>query len=721
MFLVAGIVLLHSSKFRNYAVALVQQKASQALGSTVELQSLSFGLSGLGLKVEFYGIRAHGAPPYAEPPLLEADSLSAQLTVTSILHRTWYINDLRIEHPVVRVVADRAGRTNLPHPQGSQNTQGNNGIFELGIRHFALDRGEIYYNDLKSALTANLHDLSLQARFDPSQVRYSGTLGYRDGHVQLQNANPLPHSLDARFAATPQEFTLESATLTTHSSRLSLTATLRNYSQPEMHAAYDALVDSGEFRKALNNRAMPTGTIRVNGVLDFQYQADRTFLTSAQVKGELSSARLLVPYEKTAASVTDISARYALANGNANVDSIRAGLLGGSAIGNLSVQGLAGTPRAHLAMQLSGISTAELQKLMGPEAARHGTLRGVLDAKLEAAGTKSSDVIVKADGQLEGGMQPARRGTEMQVSGVVHAQYDARGETLSLTQTYLRTPQTSLSLDGRVSKRSALNVRMQTRDLHELETLAAAFQTSEPKPLGLHGQATWAGVVSGSTRNPQVQGNLMASNVQMHGSSWKQLQARISASPSALLLDNGELIPATRGRITFRLATALRNWAPTDTTKFEAHVDASGLNAGDLTRAAGLTTPISGTLSASLKATGTQLAPLGQGNVQLGNARIAGEPVRSASVRLEANGSTLTASLRADAAAGSATGNLQYEPKQQAYQVSIRAMGIKLEQLETVKARNLQIAGALNLQADGRGTVSDPALKARIQIPKLRS
>jgi len=42
----------------------------------------------------------------------------------------------------------------------------------------------------------------------------------------------------------------------------------------------------------------------------------------------------------------------------------------------------------------------------------------------------------------------------------------------------------------------------------------------------------------------------------------------------------------------------------------------------------------------------------------------------------------------------------------------MRALDIKLEQLETVKQRNLQLTGVMNVTADGRGTLKDPGLKS---------
>ena len=161
-------LLLHSERFHNYLLRAAQQKATEVLGSQAQMRDFAIHWTGISPTVDLYGIVIHGAAPYSDPPLLQADALHVGLTVTSLLHKAWYVSDVRIERPVVRIFADRDGRTNLPSPpQAKENKSPQSiNIFDLGIRHLLLERGEIYYNDRKSDLSADLHDLSLQSGFE---------------------------------------------------------------------------------------------------------------------------------------------------------------------------------------------------------------------------------------------------------------------------------------------------------------------------------------------------------------------------------------------------------------------------------------------------------------------------------------------------------------------------------------------------------------------------
>jgi translocation and assembly module TamB len=714
-------LLLHSDRFHTYLLRTAQQKASEAIGSGVHFRDFAFSWHGIGPSVELYGIVVRGAPPYIDPPLLEANSLRVQVTIGSFLHRSWYVNEFRVERPVVRVLADQQGRTNLPHATSSNNSQSNTSVFDLGIRHLLIEKGEIYYNDRKSDLNADVHELSLQSAFEVTRKRYSGTLSYRNGHVQWQGANPVVHNLDARFSATREEFTLESAQLRTQSSSLSITAIARDYAQPNVQATYEAALDGAEFRRVLKNASIPVGVIQSSGILDYKSDPARPFLAVATIKGEIHSSRLAVPYKQTSATISNLGARYVLANGNANVTGIRADLLGGKVSGTFAARNLTGETRSNLAVQVNGASIDQIQKLLVPASTSQASLHGSVSTNADAKwGKTMADLLAHADLTLRAGLQPAHGGPETPVTGTIHTAYAASNETLSFAQSSLRTPQTSLSVDGTVSKRSTLNVRLESRELNELESLAAAFQSPSPKPMNLHGQATLTATVSGSTSNPQIQGQLTASNIAVRGTSWKLLRTRISASPSAVRLDNGELTPTSKGRITFQLGSDLQQWAFTPSSSFQVRLNASGLNATELGRAAGITTPLSGTLSADVRASGTQLSPTGHGTIELSGARIGDEPIRSVNLTFDGNGSSVNAKLRGDLPAGSLRADVQYEPRQQAYEASLQAVGIKLEQLETVKAKNLALTGELNVTASGRGTVQDPALKASVEIPRLQ-
>jgi translocation and assembly module TamB len=698
-----------------------QTKATQALGSKVQFKDFAFGWSGFGPNVALYNLVVDGAAPYLDPPLLTADSLSVQVTISSAWHRSWYVNDLQIKHPVVHIFADNQGNSNLPHPPNQKPRSGGGvDVFALGVRRLLLGQGEVYYNDQKGNLTADLHELEFQLGFALLQKQYSGTISYRDGHVQWQGGNPLPHQLDARFSATPKQFTLQSAVLRTGGSHISLQATAQNYSQPKVRATYEAVVNGGEFQRVLKNQSVPTGMVHLSGVADYQQQQGKELLASTTVRGELHSAELAISQQRRTLTVRDVGAQYSLANGDARVTRLHAELLGGMLEASMTMRDLTGATRSNLEASLRDVSASAIQQMLGPVSTERAVMRGAINATANAAWGKTfRNLLANAEVNLATHMQPAKGGNSTPVNGLVHAQYDAANETLALRQSHIRTPQTTVSLEGTVSKRSSLQVAVNASQLHELEQLADAFRQSQSPLLGLYGSANITATVTGSTRSPQVTGRVTGNNLRVRETAWKLMQAQFAASASSVRVDRGELVPVSKGHVAFQMTSALNQWAFTDSSQFQARLTVSDLSAEELAKAAGVTTQVSGTLSANVDAQGTQLAPMGQGKIQLSNASIAEQPVKEINLGFQGDGNTVNAKLQADLKAGTTTADVQFEPKQRAYEANLKAIGIKLDELETVKARNLQLSGELNVTASGRGTLQDPGMQATIEVPRL--
>ncbi len=721
--LVVGIyVLLHDARFHAYVLRSVQERASAALGSQVLLHDYKLTWSGISPMVDLYDVVVHGAEPYPDPPLLRLDHARVGVTIISLLRRSYYLHDVQLDHPVLRVFVDKKGTDNLPKTK-SGGQKSNTSVFDLGVRHALLDRGEVYYNNRKSVLDADLHDLTFRAAFDPEQQRYRGSLSYRDGHLKMSTYNPLPHDLDAKFSATPDTFTLEGATLRSGTSRFELTATVSDFAQPKADARYRATLNTGELQRIMKNPSVPAGVIEATGTLKLVSRPNQPLLNGVTLKGNLSSKGLTVQTSSLRTQVQDIGAQYSLAQDNVEVREIHARLLGGHLTGRLTMKNITGASRSNLQAALRGASLAELKPMVSSPAMQQVSLAGTLNATADAAwGKTMDDLVARTDATINARMAPNGGGKMVPVKGAVHARYTAANRQLSLAQSFLHTPQTTVDLNGTVSKQSALQIRMQSNDLHELETLADIVHPPAPAqaPLGLYGTAAFNGAVRGSTTAPRLTGHLDASNLKLKGSAWRSVRTDVEVSPSSASLQNGNLQPADGGRINFDLRTALHHWAFENTSPFQAKLNASGVNVANLTRAAGVQTPISGTLGANVSVNGTELNPGGQGTISLTNAKISGQPVQSASVKFQGTGEQVHSDLAVQIpGAGGASGTVNYFPKQQGYEAVLRATGIDLAQLQAVKDRNLPLKGKLDFTAQGKGTLQDPQLQASAQIPRL--
>ncbi|HVG90127.1 MAG TPA: translocation/assembly module TamB domain-containing protein, partial [Alphaproteobacteria bacterium] len=173
-------------------------------------------------------------------------------------------------------------------------------------------------------------------------------------------------------------------------------------------------------------------------------------------------------------------------------------------------------------------------------------------------------------------------------------------------------------------------------------------------------------------------------------------------------------------RINFSVQAKLKNWAYTPSSPIAANISGSQISIADLQRLLNKTYPVSGTLGLNVAVHGSQLNPVGQGTLTVSKAKVSSEPIQDLNVKFEGDGNTVKANLTVQMSAGTARGDMSYFPKTEGYEAHVQSHNFRLEKLKTVRARNMQIAGGVNLNASGKGTMKDPQLQATIEVPQLQ-
>jgi len=720
--LVAGlwiglIILLQNQGFRQYLLRIAHAKVTEALGTNFQMRDFAFHLSWATPTVDMYDVVVDGAAPYQTPPLLQVDHLAVGVQIVSILQRKWYLNDIVINHPVARVQVDENGNTNLPKSKSDQSTS----VFDLDIRHVMVGQGEVYYNDRKSVLDADLHDVEFQTSFDPTIKQYSGGLSYKNGQIHLQDLNPMIHSLEAEFEATPDALTLKRSTLTSGASQFSLTATLNDYVHPKVTGKYQAALDTGELRQILKDATLPVGVVKLVGSAEFQSDPNKTVLETLTLDGNMNSDAIKIHTTTIDTQVRDVSAQYALQKGDMSLRDLRARLLGGTMDGTFTMHDIAGAQQSELHAVLHNVALSDIQTLANSSTRQQVRLDGTGNATVDAKWHKAFNTLVaNADANLKGNMAPGKGAGTVPLTGVIHAQYSAATEEVSFTRSYVRMPQTVVNLNGTLSERSSLQVQFESNDLHELETAADVFGLT-PEPLGLYGTASFSGTVRGSTTNPQIAGQLSGTALKVKGTEWRSVRATVDASPSQVTVRNVDIRTADNiGRIALNGNVGLNHWSFNETSPLQVDLNASQLDLAVLKSVAGSQAPVTGTLTANISLHGSQLNPVGQGTINLSQAVIADEPIQSANVNFQGTGDEVRGRLAVRMAAGTAQGDVTYFPKRKAYDGQVQATGIRLDQLQALQARNIQVVGTLNLTAKGSGTVDDPSVEFTAQVPQLQ-
>lgn len=729
-------ILLNTATGHRYLIGLVQRKASDALGVSVQLQNFAVRLS--TLTVDLYGIRIAGASPHPDPPLLQADHLQVSVRVVSVLRKKWYLNQVQIDHPVAWVVVDKNGATNIPafKSNGSSHTD----LFDLDVRHVRIDRGEVYYNSRPNALTANLHDLAFHSVFMARPKSYRGSLAYSNGTLLFGSLRPLEHNLEAEFQATPTTFTLTRGTVTAGLSRATLSASVENYSNPAVNAQYRIVLDGKQAAQILNDPTIPAGVVQTSGTLQYQPSANRSAIDSLLISGSLASPGLTLKTPAAHANLSDISARYALSHGNASIENLSARLLGGQLAAGGTMQAIGGDTHSSIHLDLHNVSLSALQQAMGRSTPTKAvSLQGTANATATATWGKTiDDLVAHADLTLNGDAarrqaKASARGQEtagtnagagqaaIPIQAALHAIYSNAGRTLTLTNSYLRSSQSTMLLNGTVSRNSSLSVSVQANDLGEMAAFVNAFNTSgaNAPALDLKGQASFHGTVRGSTTSPDLTGQLSAENLEYEGTKWKRLTTGVEVSGSHAGLNHLRLQGETNDQLTANGGIDLRDWSPSRNSAMQLDLSASNMPAATIADLAGRSIPVTGTINAGAHVHGTPAAPVGNASIRLADAKAFGETIQVARIDATGSSNNVKATATVQLSAGSIEAQVTTDPEARTYNAQLTSSGIDLAKVETLKTRGIDAKGVVAIDAHGQGSYDDPAADAVLRIPAL--
>jgi len=725
---VAGYLVLRSARFHGYLLAQIEKQASGATGAQVRIQNFALHLSGLA--ADAYGITVRGSELESAHPLLRADQLRIQLKIASLVRKKVDLREIILRHPVVNLQLRKDGSTNLPTPQKSNSNTSSN-PFDLGIQHVLLEHGEIYYNDVKTPLDAELHELHVEIKAELVGKGYDGSLSYRDGRVLYGDMKPLRHGLTASFNATPSEFTLKPLVLTVASSTIELQGQVRNYSQPSASGSYRVTIHPQDAKPALRNASIPTGEVTLTGSLRYQQQDNVPPVRALALDGHLNGRELAISTADLSTAIRNVRGEFKLLDGNLDVRGLQADLLGGHVTATAQMQHLDANSTAKLHASLQTISLSGANGALRTARLDPMPMDGQISGTADAAWAGSvKNIEARSEITLKAALTPASAESgPVPVDGVVHLSYDGRSGVATLINTSIHTPQTRVEINGTAGQIINLKLQAHAADLTEVNALVAALQrvgprpaasTSSPRSINLAGAADLQLFVEGSRSDPRIRGQVAGRSLQVENTEWRSLDLKLQASKSGISIRDGSLVNARQGYIHFAVGSGLSNWHYLPSSPITLEVNSRDLAINQLLQLASLDYPISGSLSVEVSMHGSQLNPVGSGSVRLTQANVYGQPVQQLSIQSQGNGDALTSSLNMNLPAGSAKANLVFYPKRKGYELQLDVPSIDLAQLQAIQERNLGMAGILTANANGRGTLDDPQLTLTAQVPRLK-
>jgi len=723
----AALVVVHTTAFQRFVLTQLELEVQANTGAHLDIKELAINWRLLTL--DLYGVVLHGNESEPQAPLFAADHLRIGLKIISLLERKVDLNEVVLDQPVVHFTVDRNGNSNLPASKSSTNTSSTmENLLELAIRHVQLNAGALYYNDAQIPLNADLRDLHADIHFNFISSTYRGTIGYSDGRVSSQALKPVPHRLQLAFTLDRSGLAADPLTVATEQSTLNLRAKLTNYDHPKIDGTYDGVLSTIELARFADIKSIPTGKVTATGNLHYESVPNKSVVDTAYVDGRVQSQELLVEIGQMRAIPKSIRAEFKLQDGNLDVKNAESDLLGGHVSADYELSHISGNSGSHLHTIVRDLSLQAVDQTAGMKNREASRLSGFVSGTAEATWTSNiQNAMARARFDIRNPRTPVVGDRTIPLSGLIDVAYDGARNTASFGQSYLQTGNTKISISGVLSNRSQLNVQASTSDLHEVATLVSALEsgssTKANAPQGslpyLGGAAHFTGKISGAVKQPRIQGDLSASDLQVRNARWRTFHATVDAAASGITLQNGALVDAQNGQINFSGHTDLSAWSFTPSSPLTLQLNARQISVSELQQFLQSQYPVTGMVAANVSIHGTEQNLQGQGSLQFTKAKAWNEPIQNLTINFNGDGNSIHSEAKMAIPAGYLTATVTYQPKTQSYEANLNTAGMKLDQLEFVQARNLGLAGDLAISAQGQGNFQNPQITANLQIPKL--
>ena len=334
---------------------------------------------------------------------------------------------------------------------------------------------------------------------------------------------------------------------------------------------YDGAISTVELARFLNTASIPAGEVAVHGNVHYERAANQnqSVLDSAYVDGQLDSKQLVVNVGQIRAIPRSIHAEFKLQNGNLNVNSAEADLLGGHVSADYELLHIGGNSSSRAHATVRDISLREMDRTAQVEEGKAVKISGRLNGTAEAEWTsRIQNGLAKASLDIRNPNTVLSEGT-IPLNGRIDVAYDGARDTAFFGQSFLQTGNTKISISGILSNHSRLSVQASSADLHEVAALVPLFQSAnstrptstENSFLEMGGSAHFSGEVSGAIQQPRIKGDVSVSDLQVKNCEVANVPCHDRCGSSGITFQNGSLVDMQNGQVTFSGHTDLSAWS----------------------------------------------------------------------------------------------------------------------------------------------------------------
>ncbi|MFN0103078.1 MAG: translocation/assembly module TamB domain-containing protein [Bryobacteraceae bacterium] len=585
--------LLRSEWLRETLRARVVEEVEKATGGKAELGRFDFDPSLLGASFDRFIL--HGTEPAGAASLVRAERVQIGLKIVSFFKRDVDVRRIEIVNPIVNLIVDADGKTNLPSPAAARPASSRGPVeqlLRLAADEFVIVNGEFSYDARKHRFAMRGRNLQANLNYDANGPVYRGAVS--SDSLELQ-AGKLPRQpVNAALTVLIEKDAIEFSTLRlqSHISAVTGKGRIENFRAARGNFELAMQTDLSESGRLLGAPA-GSGIVRSTGRLDWLGG------TEIRYEGELRAPSLDVRVAGARVRPVAVTAHVVATEKDLALTSVRASAADGVFTGAVSLPGYSGY------VVDGNVDRLALSAVLAQTGNKPIGYSGILSGPLRLEGAWSGGLAADADLQIA----PAEG--DIPLDGRIALRYDQATKRIVLRDSYLATPHSRLDLAGTLTQ--TMRVKFSATNLDDLQpALTLAGQTTPlPVRLAENGSVLFEGTVSGALREPLVAGQLRALNAR-----WQDVQVD---ALSTTVLASADKLTLTRFSVTQGGATAtgngtiaLQNWRAGGGGAIDVRAEARNLNVGTLRRQAGIQQPVEGLLHATAQMRGTLDDPLGE-------------------------------------------------------------------------------------------------------------
>ena len=706
----AALIVLSTGWFQRWLESRVISSLEDLSGGRVEI--VGFRFRPWLFQLTLRNLVIHGSEAALDPPLVSARNVVARLSPEALLRQRLRLGSLDIDDLQVHLRTAPGGTTNLPGPfRRSSPGESLVDLMDLSIGRLTVSHSAFFWNNQRRPFEIDARELAILLRM--TRGHYAGSLSSSGTTIRILGWPLPPLTFNSRFELSHADLTVSSLAWQAEGATGQAAFKIHLLANPEAFATFAASADVSTMARVFKMRELRSGNVQWDG--QAQYRGGEL-----SAHGHTRASQIMVVSPQLFSGRLDAAADYALEKKQINLTNLAVSMWGGTLRGTLQADLDDSHPSFRLSTQLHQLRLEEalrsafaapfLPAQLHPSAATNGTLTASWSGKLERLKSTFDLTFSSPDGA-------ARH--QLPVNGhAVGSTDEDHGLTLNLTDAQIQTPHSTLTAHGTLAERDATGGRAHLLSLTaattNFEEWRPAFQSlisaQGSIPLVLASQAEFSGQLTGTTRQPSLQGQLKVGKFQYHGWTWDRLTAVVTLNPGLVEVSSGRV---EHGKSSFVLngTAQMDQWrmTPRSALRFSAvaeHTPIEGLRA-----ALNADFPLRGFVTGRMEVTGFAGSLTGAGSVRIDNGTMGDEPFDSFRTDLQVTRSVWKlAGIQISKGQGRISGDLTVEPARRFASGQLKGWDFRLADIKhlPLAASSLlskgPVDGRLSFEVKGNGT-----------------